>query len=133
MHEWMSDTGLTPHILVDASLAGVEVPDQHVENGKIVLNVSYSATRNLTLGNDQVSFEARFSGTPWRVNVPLAAVLGIYARESGEGLIFSDQDGLALHDQDAAQEPTTTIDTQDTEPDAKPKSGGDHPHLRVIK
>ena len=94
MHEWMSDGGLTPHLIVDALFSGVEVPQQHVENGKIVLNVSYSATRNLELGNDQINFEARFAGTPHNLIVPVAAVLGIYAKESGEGLIFSDQGGL---------------------------------------
>ena len=89
MHEWMSDGGLTPHLIVDALFSGVEIPQQHVENGKIILNISYSATRNLELGNDQINFEARFAGTPHHLIVPVAAVLGIYAKESGEGLIFS--------------------------------------------
>jgi len=133
MHEWMSDTGLTPHILVDASLTGVEVPHQHVENGKIVLNVSYSATRDLELGNEQVSFEARFAGTPQRVFVPVAAVLGIYARESGEGLVFSDQDGPDLKDQNTESAPNAATEKHDTERGSTAKSGFDHPHLRIIK
>jgi stringent starvation protein B len=133
MHEWMSDTGLTPHILVDASLAGVEVPQQHVENGRIVLNVSYSATRDLELGNDQVCFEARFSGTPRRITVPITAVLGIYARESGEGLIFSDQDGLVLQDQITGKNPETATEKPAPQPGSASKSKSDHPHLRIIK
>jgi stringent starvation protein B len=133
MHEWMSDTGLTPHLLVDASLDGVRVPQQHAENGKIVLNVSYSATRDLELGNDQISFEARFAGTPHRVFVPIVAVLGIYARESGEGLVFSDQDGLDLKDQSAEPAPNAATEKHDTELGSTAKSGSDHPHLRIIK
>lgn len=133
MHEWMSDTGLTPHLLVDASLDGVQVPQQHVENGKIVLNVSYSATRNLELGNDQVSFEARFAGTPHRVFVPIVAVVGIYARESGEGLVFSDQDGLDLKEHNTEPGLNTAMEKHDTERNSTTKSGSDHPHLRVIK
>lgn len=89
LHEWMTDNSLTPHLAVSADLPGVQVPRQFVEDGRIVLNVSYSATRGLVLGNDEVSFEARFSGTPFRVRVPMPAVLGIYARESGEGLVFA--------------------------------------------
>ena len=130
LHEWMSDSGLTPHILVDASGPGVEVPPQHIENGKIVLNISYSATRNLELGNDQISFDTRFAGVTHDIFVPVPSVLGIYARESGEGLIFSDQQGLEDEVSGSAQ------DTQsETEPSAATdeKSGSSHPHLRVIK
>lgn len=133
MHEWMSDTGLTPYILVDALLSDVTVPQQHVENGKIVLNVSYSATRGLELGNDQITFEARFAGTPHRVIVPISAVLGIYARESGEGLIFSDQDGLVSRDQSTEPELNSAAENRDTEPEPQSKSGSEHPHLRIIK
>jgi len=133
MHEWMSDTGLTPYIFVDASLAAVDVPRQHVEDGKIVLNLSYSATRDLELGNDQISFEARFAGTPQRVIVPVAAVLGIYARESGEGLIFSDPDDPVLQDQDTMQDAKTPIEMPDADTDSTSKSRTDRPHLRIIK
>jgi stringent starvation protein B len=92
MHEWMVDNGFTPHIVVDASREGVQVPDGHVQDGKIVLNVSPSATRSLSLGNDSVSFEARFNGTPHLLRIPVMAVLGIYARETGQGMIFGDDD-----------------------------------------
>jgi stringent starvation protein B len=133
MHEWMSDTGFTPHLLVDASLAGVDVPRQHVENDKIVLNVSHSATRDLELGNDQISFEARFAGTPQLVIVPIAAVLGIYAKESGEGLVFSDEDVPAVQDSDTVQEPNAAIGKPNTDSGSSSKSRSDHPHLRIIK
>ena len=133
MHEWMSDTGFTPHLLVDASLAGVDVPRKYVENDKIVLNVSYSATRDLELGNDQISFEGRFAGTPQLVIVPIAAVLGIYARESGEGLVFSDEDVPAMRSPDNVQQPNAAIGKPDTDSGSSSKSRSNHPHLRIIK
>ena len=88
MHEWMVDNGFTPHIVVDARHDGVQVPKEHVKDGKIVLNVSHSATRALSLGNDAVSFETRFGGVPRQLEIPVDAVLGIYARETGQGMIF---------------------------------------------
>ena len=89
MHEWMTDNDLTPHIVVDAENGPATLPDEHVEDGKIILNVSYAATRNLELGNTTVCFEARFGGVSRSVEVPVAAVLGIYARETGQGMVFS--------------------------------------------
>ena len=90
MHEWISDSNQTPHIVVDASLEGVEVPRQYVQGGKIILNVSSNATSNLSLGNDVVRFRARFGAATYDVSVPIVAVLGIYARETGQGMIFSE-------------------------------------------
>ena len=92
LHEWISDSSCTPHIVVDASDPAVEVPRQYVKDGKIVLNVSMSATSHLTMGNDFVTFSARFGGASMGVRVPIAAVLAIYARETGQGTIFSDDD-----------------------------------------
>jgi stringent starvation protein B len=88
LHQWITDNGQTPHLVVDASQPGVSVPEQHVQDGRIILNVSYSATGRLDLGNDAVSFDARFGGVPRTVRVPMTAILGIYARETGEGLVF---------------------------------------------
>jgi len=92
MHEWMADNGFTPHLVVDARREGVRVPEGHIQDGKIVLNVSTSATRGLALGNEFVSFEARFGGVSRRLEIPIDAVLGIYARETGQGMIFGDDD-----------------------------------------
>jgi stringent starvation protein B len=92
MHEWMLDNGYTPHLVVDAKRDGVHVPEAHVKDGKIVLNVSPSATRALALGNDAVTFEARFGGVAQQLAIPITAVLGIYARETGQGMIFGDDD-----------------------------------------
>jgi stringent starvation protein B len=92
MHEWISDSNQTPHIVVDASMEGVEVPRQYVQGGKIILNVSTNATSMLSLGNDVVRFRARFGAATYDVSVPIGAVLGIYARETGQGMIFSEAD-----------------------------------------
>ena len=89
MHEWMGDNGHTPHIVIDATVDGVTVPNQHIKDGKIILNISQSAAHNLKLTNQAVSFRARFSGVPFDVWVPIASVLGIYAKETGQGMIFS--------------------------------------------
>ena len=90
MHEWMGDAGFTPHIIVDAGRAGVEVPNAYVKDGKIVLNISMNATQRLQLLNHAIEFDARFSGVAHHVRVPIGAVLGIYARETGEGLVFTE-------------------------------------------
>lgn len=89
MHEWMDDNDHTPHLVVDATVEGVTVPQEHVKDGKIILNVSHSAAHNLKMQNSAVSFRARFGGVPFDVWVPVNAVLGIYAKETGQGMIFS--------------------------------------------
>ncbi|HUK03178.1 MAG TPA: ClpXP protease specificity-enhancing factor [Steroidobacteraceae bacterium] len=92
MHQWMTDSGHTPHVIVDAERPGVEVPRAHVKDGKIVLNVSLNATQRLHLDNDWVELDTRFAGVVHHVRFPVSAVLGIYARETGEGMVFSEQD-----------------------------------------
>jgi stringent starvation protein B len=117
MHDWMADNGHTPHIVVDASVDGVCVPSEHVKDGKIILNISESAAHNLKLINDSVSFRARFGGVPFDVWVPTSAVLGIYARETGQGMIFSNDTSASgsEHDRDDIEETRS------------------RPHLRVVK
>ena len=123
MHEWISDSDQTPHIVVDASLQGVEVPRQYVQGGKIILNVSNSATSNLSLGNDVVRFRARFGAATHDVMVPIAAVLGIYARETGQGMIFSEAD---------APPPPPTAPTE-TPAGGTPEVKRAKPTLKVVK
>ena len=123
MHEWISDNLQTPHIVVDASIQGVEVPRQYVQGGKIILNVSLSATSALNLGNELVSFRARFGSVTYDVSVPIAAVLGIYARETGQGMILSETDA-----------PPPPVPPQ---PPAESSAGGEvkraKPTLKVVK
>ncbi len=117
MHEWMTDCGHTPHVIVDAERAGSEVPTAYVKDGKIVLNLSSSATQRLRLGNEEVEFDARFAGVVHHVRFPINAVLGIYARETGEGMVFSEQD--------MGPEPPS----RPTADEDKPK----RPQLKVVK
>jgi stringent starvation protein B len=90
MHEWIGDSGRTPHVIVDAMRPSVEVPTAYIKDGKIVLNLSTSATQRLQISNDWIEFDARFAGVVHHVRVPMSAVLGVYARETGEGMVFSD-------------------------------------------
>ncbi len=94
MHEWMTDNGLTPYVVVDAGAQDLLVPERYISDGKIVLNVSYSATRDLDFAADRLSFEARFRGVAERVDVPNSAVIGIYAQETGQGMIFTADDSV---------------------------------------
>ena len=114
MHEWMSDNGHTPHIVVDAGIDGVSVPEEHIKDGKIILNISDSAAHNLKISNSAVSFRARFGGVPYDVWVPILSVLGIYAKETGQGMIFSH----------GAEPP-------DPEDDESARAG--RSHLKVVK
>ena len=93
LHAWITDNGLTPHLLVNAKAAQVTVPTQYVHDGRIVLNVGPTAVRDLYLGNDEIRFSARFGGTPMVVSFPPRAVLAIYARENGEGMAFPEESG----------------------------------------
>src|ERR1700751_3945587 len=92
MHPWISDGAPTPHGIGDAPRDGPELPHAYVKDGKIVLNLSEGATQHLRLGNDEVEFDARFAGVVHHVRFPVSAVLGVYARETGEGMVFSEQD-----------------------------------------
>jgi len=93
IHEWILDNNMTPHLLVDMEGAGVDVPAQHGQNGKIVLNISPQAVEGLMLGNDAIAFRARFGGIATDVYVPIDSVLAIYAKENGRGMVFSEDDG----------------------------------------
>jgi stringent starvation protein B len=125
LHEWISDSGETPHLVVDAAAEGVIVPRQYVKDGKIVLNVSLSATQALSLGNEFVAFEARFGGVSFAVQVPVRAILGIYARETGQGMIFPEGDA----DPDPTDGPPPTAPPAGKDAAAKSK----RPKLQVVK
>ncbi len=88
LHEWISDNGLTPLAVVDASYAGIRVPDGVVEDGKIVLNISYDAAENLQMDDELLTFNARFTGVSHAIFIPMEAVSAIYARENGKGMMF---------------------------------------------
>ncbi|MCP5143781.1 MAG: ClpXP protease specificity-enhancing factor [Gammaproteobacteria bacterium] len=91
MHQWIIDNDLTPYILVDATRADVQVPQAYVADGKIVLNISMTAVRDLELSNACVTFGAKFRGNDQYIYVPIAAVEAIYAKENGQGMVFNDE------------------------------------------
>ena len=119
LYEWLVDNDLTPYLLVDANRDSVHVPTRYVEEGRIVLNVSPSAVRDLSLGNDLVAFEARFGGSAFAISLPPDAVLGVYARENGKGMLFPDEGGQ--------EEP------EPPQPDQPTPSPGGRPSLKVVK
>ncbi|HKV65168.1 MAG TPA: ClpXP protease specificity-enhancing factor [Rhodanobacteraceae bacterium] len=90
VHEWICDNGLTPHIVVDAGKPGVQVPPQAISDGRVVLNLAPRAVTRLEIGNDAITFMARFGGVSQPVNVPVAAVQAIYARENGQGMLLAE-------------------------------------------
>ena len=118
VHEWITDRGDTPQVVVNAEREDVSVPGEGIKDGRIVLNISYEATRNLELGGDTLSFEARFSGVARRVSAPVDSVLCIYSRESGQGVVLTDQLGAAFGE------------VADPSP-GRPRRG--KPKLRVVK
>ena len=125
LNEWIADNGMTPHLLVDATRPGVQVPPQAVSDGKVVLNIAERAVARLLIDNDTVTFTARFGGVSHPVIVPIASVLAIYARETGQGMALPE-DPSGPHD-----EPTPPPD--DAAPDAPHTTPPRRGHLRVIK
>lgn len=118
MNEWILDNGNTPHLLVDALAEGVEVPNQYIKEGKIVLNISPNAVRDLELGNELVLFNARFSGRVFNIRIPVRNVLAVYAKENGMGLVFPEED---------------TETEVETKTDLKNTTLEKAPHLKLVK
>ena len=121
IYDWVLDNGFTPYLLVNAENDYAMIPREFVEDGKIVLNINPSAITNLQLGNDYIMFNARFSGKAMEVSVPVAAVLALYARENGQGMMF-DENNTNLP-------PTPPENT--TPPEVAKKSK--KPQLKVVK
>jgi len=126
LYEWILDNDSTPYVLVDANIMGVQVPMEFVNDGQIVLNVSPSAVRDLLINNDALSFNARFAGVPQNVYVPIVAVLAIYAKESGEGMVFGNEAGAPDPNDPQPPKPTTKNEVKDN---VKPF----RPSLTVVK
>jgi stringent starvation protein B len=121
LYEWILDNAMTPHLLVDATRPDAVLPAQFIQDGKIVLNISPTAVRGLVLGNERISFNARFAGVAMDVAVPAEAVIGIYARENGRGMLFPDEDAQT---------------EQQPGPDDEPEPPGprrERPMLKVVK
>lgn len=125
IHEWCTDNGFTPYIAVQVD-GRVRVPREHVRDGQIVLNVGYEATGGLQIGNDLISFQARFGGVARDISFPVGNVAAIYARENGAGMAFEPESAAA----DAA--PPETPPPSGDGPEPRPPSGG-RPKLQRIK
>ncbi|MRI35398.1 ClpXP protease specificity-enhancing factor [Endozoicomonas sp. OPT23] len=144
-YDWILENDCTPHILVDATRNGVEVPGEFVKDGQIVLNISPTAVRALHMGNDVVTFDGRFGGEALTIVVPLDALMAIYARENGQGMVFEVE---SYSEADEQQEefgeelpgltavPTasdsSSTSTEDDEPPKPPRNTG-RPSLKVVK
>ena len=143
LYEWIVDNGLTPHVLVDAVQPGVRVPAHAVKDGRIVLNIAERAVGGLRMDNESLRFSARFGGVSQAVQVPMHAVIAIYARENGQGMALpddprsaasldaeheTDDDGMPSATEPAAED--TPPQGPDSGPAGQPKRGG---HLRIVK
>ncbi|TQI82399.1 stringent starvation protein B [Serratia fonticola] len=148
-YDWLLDNQLTPHLVVDVMRPDVQVPMEFARDGQIVLNIAPRAVGNLQLGDEAVSFNARFGGVPRQVLVPMAAVLAIYARENGAGTMFEPEAGYEAEgtfaDQDNETSQTDNLmsvidgdrpdNADDNGPDDEPPQPprGGRPALRVVK
>lgn len=120
MYEWCLDNGYTPHLAVSVD-ARTRVPQAYVKDGEIVLNINYSATKDLLISSEAVTFSARFGGTPFDIYLPIGTVRGIFARENGQGMFFEPSD-----------EPEVAVDDGPEEP-PQPPSGPKKPSLKLVK
>lgn len=129
LYEWINENDCTPHLLVNAEFKGVQVPDGYASDGQIVLNVAPRAVRHLLMDNDAISFEGRFGGVPQRLFVPVMAVLAIYARENGQGMVFE----LEQPEVEPGPEPTLSDISDQGPPKGLPPKPGGRPSLKVVK
>ena len=126
LYEWIVDNDCTPHMLVNSDYPEVQVPAGFASDGQIVLNVSPTAVRNLHMDNEAVSFEGRFGGVPHTLYVPIPAIMGIYARENGQGMVFDLEEPLEADDE---VEP----DDDGPPPGSEPPRPTGRPSLKVVK
>lgn len=123
IYEWICDNQLTPYLLVDATQPYTDVPVQFVKDGQIVLNLAPHAVHQLHMSNDAITFSARFGGVSKEIYVPIRAVLGIYARENGQGLFFDPSEYENI-------EETAASETEQTKQEAEPTKK--KPSLRIL-
>lgn len=129
LYEWIVENDCTPHLLVDADYPGARVPPGYAKDGQVVLNVSPSAVRHLHMDNEAVSFEGRFAGVPQSLFIPTAAVLAVYARENGQGMVF-DLESSAVDDEDGDD---VAAAGQAAPPQDEPPRPSGRPSLKVVK
>ncbi|WP_103880023.1 ClpXP protease specificity-enhancing factor [Vibrio hangzhouensis] len=144
-YDWLVENDLTPHIVVDAMLPGVRVPQEFIQDGQIILNIAPRAVGQLELGNEAITFHARFGGRPHSVIVPLYSVQAIYARENGAGTMFEPEDAYLSIEEEELTEPSLpkglSVASESEQPELNEEQDGDdeppkpkgRPSLRVVK
>jgi len=125
IREWAMDNGLTPQLLVDAGVDGIVIPEDHIRDGKIVLNVHSQAVKALELGNEFITFSARFGGTSHAIKLPIQSVLAVFARENGQGMFFQEEETQHQIEQSAG-------DSEESPPNVQ-SSGPRRPYLRLVE
>ena len=98
IYEWIMDNNVTPHVVINALDENVMVPQQYVDEGKIILNVNPSAVQELVIDDECIMFSARFGGKPYNIYAPMHTIIGIYAAENGEGMAFEPEDAPPPND-----------------------------------
>lgn len=130
LHEWCTDSGYTPHIVVQVS-PYTRVPMAYVKDAEIVLNINYSATKNLLIDNDAVSFSARFAGVAQEIYIPVGYVKGIFARETGQGMFFEVEETVQQHPEELVKE--QLLAEEDSEKEKKLKNNEKKANLKLVK
>ena len=128
LNEWILDNNCTPYIVVDAMIENVQVPQEYVNDGQIILNITPSSVRNLLMDNKGVSFDARFGGQPHSLFAPIGAITAIYAKENGQGMVFGVESGPT--------EPTPPGGDKSAKVTQQPgadKAAASRPQLKVVK
>ena len=129
LYDWILDNDLTPYILVDATLPDSSFPSDYIDDGKITLNVSPLAVKSLQISNESVSFNARFSGRSYEIFFPINAVLAIYSRENGRGMIFPDEEDRESNTQPSDKDINSIKQSETSAKTAEKKK----PHLKLVK
>ena len=134
-YDWIIFHGLTPYLLVDATCEGVEVPGEYIDEGRIVLNVSPMAVRNLQVEHQYLSFEASFSGESWQIYVPTEALRAIYARENSQGIYARDEGGLGMlvNEGEEGEDPDPSAGEEEAEAESNTAAKRARSKLRVVK
>lgn len=134
LYDWIVDNGCTPYVAVDAFFPGVEVPQDYVNDGQIVLNVAPRAIAGMQLGNELIQFNTRFGGIPTDIRIPVSAVIGIYAKENGNGMVFEPESPPPDPDPPGDKPgPKAVKKDPGKKAGSQAKSGAKKPSLRVVK
>ncbi|MGY0217870.1 ClpXP protease specificity-enhancing factor [Endozoicomonadaceae bacterium StTr2] len=133
LYDWILENNCTPHILVDAVYPGVRVPKAYVKDNQIVLNVAPAAVRNFEMGNEWFGFEGRFGGVSTRIEFPVGALMAIYARENGQGMVFEIETGNEPPPEGDGKSTDIMKPVEPAGGDDKPPKKPGRPSLRVVK